>query len=162
MSDRHRPQTIALRAAPGTLLKRRYGVIHRPQEPDSERDQAYLQFVRQCPCLKCGMDPCGEAAHIRQSSGAHNKHGGMRKLPADRWALPFDRACHQNDPDSIHKIGELAFFQLIGISPLLVCERLYAQRNDLVAMRAVIFTAIAEREVVSQYRGIGQTTVRRG
>jgi hypothetical protein len=33
----------------------------------------------------------------------------------------------------------------IGMNPLMVCERLYKQRGDLVAMRAVVMTAIAER-----------------
>lgn len=149
MTFPQRPQTIALRAKPGELLKRPVG---RPRIHliESERDEAYLKLVRQCPCLKCGMDPCGEAAHIRQSSGAHNKRGGMQRLPADKWALPFDRACHQTDADSIHKIGELAFFAILGLSPLLICERLYAHRDSLVVMRAVIFTAIAERESTSQ------------
>ena len=33
----------------------------------------------------------------------------------------------------------------VGLNPLYVCRRLYMQRGDLVAMRAVIFTAISER-----------------
>ena len=161
MTPRVHPQRLTLPAAPGALLKRGYGQTPpRPRLVESERDEDYLKLIRQCPCLRCGMDPCGEAAHIRMSSGAHNKHGGKAKTPADRWALPFDRACHQNDPDSIHKIGELAFFQFLGIAPLLVCERLYAKRGDLVAMRAVVFCAIAERETVSQSQGIEGVTQR--
>ncbi len=37
------------------------------------------------------------------------------------------------------------FWAELGINPLIVCEQLYAQRGDLVAMRAVIFNAIAQR-----------------
>ena len=163
MTNPDHPQRLTPQAAPGELFKRGYGPIQpRPRLVESERDEAYLILVRQLPCLRCGMDPCGEAAHIRQSSGVHNKHGGKAKTPADRWALPFDRACHQNDPDAIHKVGELAFFQFLGIAPLLVCERLYAKRGDLVAMRAVIFCAIAEREACSQSAGVAGIITKQG
>ena len=37
-----------------------------------------------------------------------------------------------------HQIGEVAFWDRIGISPLLVAEKLYGKRGDLVAMRAVM------------------------
>jgi hypothetical protein len=156
MTLRDHPQRITPPAAPGAMLKSGFGPIARPRLVETERDEAYLKLVRQCPCLRCGLDPCGEAHHVLMSSGAHNKHRAKGKLPADCWALPFDRACHQNDRDSIHRIGEIAFFQFLGIAPLLVCERLYAKRGDLVAMRAVIFCAIAERESAEQMRGSGR------
>lgn len=63
----------------------------------------------------------------------------------DRWALPLDRGCHQTDPDALHRRGEYLFWADLGINPLLICERLYRQRGDLVAMRAVILSAMAER-----------------
>ena len=44
-----------------------------------------------------------------------------------------------------HHVGELQFWHDVGIDPLNVCERLYAKRGDLAAMRAAIFKAIAER-----------------
>lgn len=44
-----------------------------------------------------------------------------------------------------HRRGEAEFWQSLGINPCLVAERLYRQRGDLVAMRAVIFVTIAER-----------------
>ncbi|WP_256470504.1 hypothetical protein [Bradyrhizobium sp. 45] len=37
------------------------------------------------------------------------------------------------------------FWAQLDINPLLVAQRLYAQRGNLVAMRAVVLVAIAER-----------------
>jgi hypothetical protein len=34
----------------------------------------------------------------------------------------------------------------VGINPFLAAKRLYAKRGDLVAMRAVVYHTIAERE----------------
>jgi hypothetical protein len=42
-------------------------------------------------------------------------------------------------------MGEYLFWQGLGINPLLVCERLYAQRDDFPAMQAIIYSAMAER-----------------
>jgi hypothetical protein len=142
-----RPQTIALRAQPGELLKRDVG-RPRLRPVESDRDPAYLALVRGCPCLKCGMDPPpnNEAAHIRQPSGLDNKRSAMGKLPPDRWTLSLCAGCHREDSDALHRIGEKPFFLLLGIRPILLCKKLYRQRGDLVAMRAVIYTAIAARE----------------
>ena len=131
---------------PGALLKRAFGLADMMRsERDTGDSAAYLAKLRDCPCLKCGMDPAGEAAHVRQQSGSFNKRGGTGKKPADKWALPLCRACHLLDQDSQHNIGELAFWYFVGINPLLICQRLWAQRDDLMAMRAVIFGTIAER-----------------
>ncbi len=118
-----RPQRIVCSLAPGALLKR-LDAPPRPRKADAERDSEYLDFVRQCPCLHCGLDPCYEAAHVRFASGAHGKASGMGKKPADRYALPL---CPEH-----HRLARN-------------CEQLYAQRGDLVAMRAVVIRAISER-----------------
>lgn len=141
-----RPQRITPPAAPGALLK----TIVAAPPPRSFRaepadDPAYLAQVRQCPCLYCGVDPCGEAAHVRLASAAFGKSSGLQKKPEDRWALPLCRDDHLNARHAQHRRGEDAFWQALGINPLLVCERLYAKRGDLVAMRAVAMVAIAER-----------------
>jgi len=83
-------------------------------------------------------------------SGAHNKHGGIGKKPADKWALPLCASCHTIADDSQHRVGERAYWERIGLNPLLVCVKLYAARGDLVRMRAVVMTAIAERESLAQ------------
>lgn len=49
-----------------------------------------------------------------------------------------------------HSRGERMFWAELGINPLLVAQRLYAQRGDLVAMRAVILVAIAERKSITE------------
>lgn len=147
---RPHPQRIMAPAAPGSLLKR-HGA--RPEsEPrsikcESYEDDAYLASVRALPCLYCGVEPCGEAAHIRYASAAFGKSSGLQKKPADRWALPLCRDDHLNARHAQHKQNEEAFWLALGINPLLICERLYAKRGDLVAMRAVVMVAIAERDL---------------
>jgi hypothetical protein len=141
------PQRLTAPAAPGALLKRAMGVAQLMRARQSaDNDPVYLTQIRQLPCLKCGMEPAGEAAHVRYASGAHGKQSGMRKTPPDRWTVSLCADCHRNDPDSQHRLGELAFWHLVGLNPLLVCERLYARRGDIVAMRAVVLNAIAERQ----------------
>lgn len=138
-----RPQRIAPSAAPGALLKR-FDAPQRAQNTDLD-DDAYLAPIRQLPCLKCGLDPCAVAAHVRMNSAAFNKTQAMAKKPPARFTVPLCSACHTNDPDSQHRLGEVAFWNGLGLNPLLVAEKLYSRRGDLVAMRAVVFTAIAER-----------------
>jgi len=138
-----RPQRLTPPSAVGSLLKRA-GVPTRPRIPSEERNPDYLALVRQCPCLKCGMEP-SEAAHVRFASAAFGKASGMQKKPEDRFAVPLCAECHRLDRHAQHKRNEEGFWQEIDINPLLVAAHLYAQRGDLVAMRAVCFVAIAQR-----------------
>lgn len=141
-----KPQRLSPPAAPGELLKRALGQHARMKLKEiAERDPVYLTLIRTLPCLKCGMEPCGEAAHVRQNSATHNKRQAIGKKPPDRFALPLCQGCHWRDPDSQHKVGEALFWHRVGLNPLLICEKLYAKRGDVVAMRAVVMTAIAER-----------------
>jgi hypothetical protein len=153
------PQRLSNKASPGTLLKRAHDLAQRRKLREvTGRDPVYLSLVRQCPCLKCGLDGFSEAAHVRMNSGAHGKHNGLGKKAADRFALPLCAGCHRQDNDSQHRIGENEFWHRVGLNPLLVCEKLYAKRSDVIAMRAAIFTAIAERESLSQM-GHGQAGI---
>ncbi len=79
------------------------------------------------------------------NSGLFNKRQSMARKPQARWTLPLCDACHTRDADSQHKLGELPFWDALGINPLLVCIRLYAARGDFARMRAVVLQAIAER-----------------
>jgi len=136
------PQRLALDAAPGALLKGFARAV--PITHSAAHELSYLALIRQLPCLKCGLEDSSEAAHLRQQSAAHGKRGGIGKKPEDRWALPLcggPQGCHAEQ----HKIGERVFWDGIGINPHLVCEKLYAQKGDVVAMRAVVLGAIAER-----------------
>lgn len=134
------PQRLAPAAGYGTLLKRLTGIVGM-RAVESERDEAYLAMIRQLPCLRCGLELSGEAAHLRLPSGAHGKASGIGKKPSDRWTTPLCRSCHFEQ----HKLGERQFWHGVGVNPFYVCERLYAKRGDLVAMRAVILRAISER-----------------
>ena len=150
--DSDHPQRIKAPEPPGLLLKRVFDRAKKLRLGGMANDPAYLAMVRQCPCLKCGMDPSSEAAHVRMSSAVHGKAPAMGKKPKDRHAVPLCASCHTRDPDSQHRIGEQLFWHNIGLNPLYVCDKLYAQRGDIVAMRAVIFGAIGERESISQWR----------
>lgn len=82
---------------------------------------------------------------MRSASAAFGKASGLQKKPEDRWALPLCADDHRLNRNAQHNRGELAFWHELGINPLLTCQKLYAVRGDLVAMRAVIFITIAER-----------------
>ena len=141
-----KPQRLSRPVLPGALLKRPLEIARRMQlRQFAERDPVYLARVRQCPCLRCGADSAGEAAHLRMASGAHGKASAIGKKPADRWALPLCAEHHRLTRRAQHTVGERAFWSEIGVNPLLIAERLFAQREDLVAMRAVVIQAIAER-----------------
>jgi len=140
---RSHPQRIFPPSRPGELLKQLFAAPRRHKsENDSEPD--YLALVRQCPCLKCGMEP-SEPAHVRFASAAFGKASGLGKKPADRFSAPLCSDCHRLARDAQHNRNEQEFWASLGISILICCEQLYAQRGDLVAMRAVIFVTIAER-----------------
>lgn len=141
---RPRPQRLVTFAPPGSLLKRVPSPVPRVRvKCEGERDGAYLAMVRELPCLKCGQDPCGEAAHVRYASAAHGKASGMGKRPPDRFAVSLCRDCHLLARDAQHKRCERGFWIEIDLDPLLVAERLYAKRGDLVAMKYVVMCAIA-------------------
>jgi hypothetical protein len=138
MNPNH-PQRLTPPAQPGALLKRAFGIAQRIKlKVVGDSDPVYLAMVRQMPCLGCNDSPC-EAAHVRMQSGAYNKHGGMAMKPSDRHSLPLCSDCHREQ----HRIGERAFWSMVGIHPLFVCQRLYAARGDLTTMRDVVFKARA-------------------
>ena len=141
------PQTVTPHAPYGSLLK---SAPRRPSVSASltrgrTTDAGHLALIRQLPCLKCGLDPCGEAAHVRMNSAAFGKRQALGPKPGDEWTVPLCRACHQSDPDAQHRVGELAFWSAIGINPLIVARDLYRVTGDALAMRAVTLVAIAGR-----------------
>lgn len=143
---RSHPKRLTPPAPVGSMLK----TFERPAavrsvRHEGERDADYLAMVRDLPCLYCGVEPCGEAAHVKFSCSAFGKKNKLGKKPDDRDALPLCRDDHQNARHAQHKGNEEAFWIALGIRPYAVTEKLYAQRGDLVAMRAVVMTAIAER-----------------
>lgn len=140
------PKRLFPPAPIGSMLKRTSDVPQRiAPKAELDEDPDYLALVRQCPCLYCGHDPCGEAAHVRFACVAFGASSGMGKKPPDRLALPLCRDDHLNARHAQHKRNERAFWESLGINPHLIAQRLHAQRGDLVAMRAVAFVAISER-----------------
>ena len=140
---RPRPQRILPLSRPGDLLKQLFAKPA-PRKAAADSDPGYLKLVSQCPCLHCGMEP-SEAAHVRMASAAFGKASGLGKKPADKWTLSLCSECHRLARHAQHNRNEQEFWASIGINPLITCERLHAQRGDLVAMRAVIFVTIAQR-----------------
>jgi hypothetical protein len=141
-------QRLYIECIPGSLLKgRNVRNVHlsTPRTSDGDRDESYLRDVRQCPCLHCGLDGFSEAAHVRLSSGYHRKASGMGKKPADKWAVPLCAEHHRLARDAQHNRSEREFWDDLGINPLAACERLWAKRGDVVAMRAMAHVIIAER-----------------
>lgn len=138
------PRLIVHPGPPGHLLKRAFSQPRDARRQETGRDLSYLALVRQLPCLKCGMEP-SEAAHVRFASAAFGKASGLGRKPPENFTVPLCAGCHRLDRDAQHNRGEREFWNSIGINPLIVAERLFAQRDDLVAMRAVILTTIAER-----------------
>lgn len=142
-----RAQQIVNRAPVGSLLKNPIPEFRKPTRKARQEAPGYLALIRQLPCLKCGMEPCGQAAHVRLNSAAHGKRQAMGQKPDDKWTVPLCGGCHTDDADSQHKVGEIPFWHALGIGPLAVCAKLYAAAPDLAAMRAVAMKAIAARRI---------------
>jgi hypothetical protein len=128
-------------APPGSLFKKPGSVtpkIKNAFRTPREEDARHLAAIRQCPCLGCGEDPAGEAAHVRTASAAHNKRStGIGEKPDDKWTVPLCKDCHREQ----HRVGELHFWYAIQLSPFLICERLFAASPNVEAMRAICFAA---------------------
>jgi hypothetical protein len=103
------------------------------------RDPAYMAWIARLPCLAClvhGKITWGvHVAHLRAGSEAHNKRptGGAEK-PSDRWTLPLCPPHHVGDHRVVdltqHSMGELEFWEALGIDPFSVCIQLRAIYAD--------------------------------
>lgn len=84
-------------------------------------DDGYLAFLRkQRCCCGCNQAPPSEAAHVRIGFFA------MGKKPDDRFAVPLNRWCHRESPDSQHA-NEKDFWARRNFSPFAIAKRLYAE-----------------------------------
>jgi hypothetical protein len=84
-------------------------------------DPGFLVFLRKKPCsCGCGRAAPSEAAHIRIGLFA----GAMK--PHDRDALPLNRWCHREAPDSQHA-DEKTFWKRRGLDPFAIAARFYAE-----------------------------------
>lgn len=103
-----------------------------------KRDYApdHLALIRRCPCISCDQDPAGEAAHYRASDDG-KPITGVGVKPDDKWTLPLCHACHMRQ----HAIGELKFWSILAIAPLVLALKLYRLSGDIEAMRMATFAA---------------------
>lgn len=74
------------------------------------KDENYLRFIRQFPCVGCGFSGSWkrkiEAAHI----GPH----ALGEKADDCTALPLCPECHRTGPKALHVIGPVDFQAVIG------------------------------------------------
>jgi len=75
----------------------------RQRQPRIENPK-YLKLIRQMPCVRCGCNPCGEAAHLRLN-GDGKENPGMGAKPDDAWTLPLCRSCHAHSTQHGGKAG---------------------------------------------------------
>lgn len=89
------------------------------------RDPAYLAWIRDMPCIGCGIEGHSEAAHT-------GRDGGMSMKASDYSAVPLCSGCHTQAPDAYHRVGKRAFERRHG----LCCERIVARLNQQWQLRA--------------------------
>ena len=133
-------QRIARVVAFGSLIKgsappkrKRLDMGRTPRAEDSK----HLAAIRQCPCIVCGRDPAGEAAHIRMTA-PDKPNPGMGAKPDDQFSVPLCHACHMKQ----HTMGELQFWLKAGINALRMAGRLWGLSPNVEKMRAMVLAAI--------------------
>lgn len=133
---------IANRAPYGALLKHPRPATHKaPARTPRVLEPDHLACIRRLPCTACGLEPCGEAAHVRMQSGAYGKRSGMGVKPDDRFAVPLCHPCHMEQ----HREGELTYWYRLNLSPLLLCTALHNATSDLPRMRKIVIDFMERR-----------------
>lgn len=84
----------------------------------------HLAYVASLPCCVCGKEPPSTVHHLRclGSSAAAGRRAG------DDETLPLCAEHHQGDT-GVHKRGEITFWMLRGIVPLVLAARLWAESH---------------------------------
>lgn len=101
------------------------------------KDEKHLAFIRTLPSLVPGREPV-EAAHIRYADDTYAKRGsGLQQKPHDCWAVPLAADQHRRQ----HSMAERAFWEGVGIDPVLIAALLYAHSGDETAAIQVIRNA---------------------
>ena len=131
------PQRLSPAAPVGSLLKREHAERLAKGERKPTSSPSHVVLIRQLPCLRCGMEPCGEGAHVKRGLGHWR--------PPHRL-VPLCPGCHRIDPDAQHRIGEEEFWGRLGINPIRVAKLLWQASGDYAKMRMIVMTTIAERK----------------
>jgi hypothetical protein len=88
-----------------------------PTRRGPPRDEAYLDWIRELPCVACGIEGRSEAAH----TGAD---AGMSMKASDYSCVPLCSGCHTQSPGAYHRVGKRAFEQRCALSFAHIVERL--------------------------------------
>src|SRR3954452_1239793 len=81
------------------------------------RDAAYLAWIREMPCMACGIGNRSEAAHT-------GTDGGMSQKASDYSCVPLCGNCHTRAAGAYHRVGKRAFEERHGLSFVRTVERL--------------------------------------
>ena len=82
------------------------------------RDEAYKAWIREMPCIACGIEGRSEAAHT-------GTDGGMSMKASDYSVVPLCGDCHTQAPGAYHRVGKRAFEE----KHRLCCEQIVALLN---------------------------------
>lgn len=94
-------------------------------EGGRERNKKHLIAVSQLGCILCGVRPV-QVAHIRmRAPGKPNP--GMGQKPSDRYVVPL---CYTHHTEQ-HSMGERRFWELKGVDPLAIADKLYNNSRHL-------------------------------
>lgn len=92
------------------------------QRHPKQHDEKHLARIRQVSCLVCLNNIQTEAAHIRYGDIDRGKrHSGIGERPDDKWTVPLCQKCHAHQ----HTMNERRFWEIAGIDPLEVAEKLF-------------------------------------
>jgi hypothetical protein len=80
-----------------------------PTRKGPPRDKAYLTWIREMPCIACGVEGRSEAAHT-------GTDGGMSQKASDYSCVPLCADCHTRAPGAYHRAGKGNFEQQHGLS----------------------------------------------
>ena len=87
------------------------------------RDEAYLAWIREMPCIGCGVEGRSEAAHT-------GTDGGMSMKASDYSCVPLCFGCHTQAPGAYHRVGKRVFEREHGLSFAGTVARLNREWRD--------------------------------
>ena len=81
------------------------------------KSEKHRRFVASFPCVVCANNTQVQCCHIRSIPKFGNIGKGVRD---DSYCIPMCSRCHLYQ----HKIGELKFFEMYNINPILISMKL--------------------------------------
>src|SRR5664279_2587355 len=94
-----------------------------PARRGPPRDEDYKAWIREMPCIACGINDRSEAAHT-------GTDGGMSMKASDYSCVPLCSDCHTQAPGAYHRVGKRAFEQRHGLSFAGVVERMQREWRE--------------------------------